>query len=107
MSGQRGRARTGWLKPGQVGILEGLLKLYWEELRRLLQTMVYVDLEDETCFARRLARDVRERGRTAESVQWEKVEQVPAVLCRLYCWLSYVRRLFHQGSVFVVLGCRF
>jgi len=64
-------ARTEWLKPGEVVILEGLFTLYWEKLRRLFQTMVYVDLEDETCFARRLARDVRERGRTAESVQWQ------------------------------------
>lgn len=64
-------AQTERLEPGEVVILEGLFTLYWEELRRLFQTMVYVDLEDETCFARRLARDVRERGRTAESVQWQ------------------------------------
>jgi uridine kinase len=64
-------AQTERLVPGQVVILEGLFTLYWEELRRLFQTMVYVDLEDEACFARRLARDVRERGRTAESVQWQ------------------------------------
>ncbi len=64
-------ARTARLEPGEVVILEGLFTLYWEEMRRLFQTMVYVDLEDEICFARRLARDVRERGRTAESVQWQ------------------------------------
>jgi uridine kinase len=64
-------AGTQRIEAGAVVILEGLFTLWWEELRRLLPTKVYVDLEDETCFARRLARDVRERGRTPESVQWQ------------------------------------
>jgi uridine kinase len=59
------------LAPASVVVLEGLFTLYWEELRRLLDTTVYVDLEDEVCYARRLARDVRERGRTPESVEWQ------------------------------------
>jgi uridine kinase len=59
------------LAPSAVVVVEGLFTLYWEELRRLLDTTVYVDLEDATCFARRLARDVRERGRTPESVEWQ------------------------------------
>ncbi len=54
--------------PGSIVILEGLFTLYWTELRDLLATKVYVDLEDETCFARRKERDVRERGRSPESV---------------------------------------
>ena len=66
-------AGTEQLVPGEVVILEGLFTLYWEEMRRLFQTMVYVDLEDETCFVRRLARDVRERGRTRRRCgRWPK-----------------------------------
>jgi uridine kinase len=57
------------LTPAPVVILEGLFTLYWEELRRLLDTTVYVDLEDEVCYARRLSRDTRERGRTPECVE--------------------------------------
>jgi uridine kinase len=57
------------LTPAPVVILEGLFTLYWEELRRLLDTTVYVDLEDEVCYARRLERDIRERGRTPECVE--------------------------------------
>jgi len=45
-----------------------LWALYWEDIRRLLGTKVYVDAPDEVCFERRLARDLRERGRSAESV---------------------------------------
>ncbi len=57
------------LAPSAVVVLEGLFTLYWEEMRRLLDTTVYVDLEDEICYARRLARDIRERGRTPECVE--------------------------------------
>ncbi len=48
--------------------MEGLFTLHWPALRELLGTKVYVDLEDEVCLTRRKERDVRERGRTEESV---------------------------------------
>ena len=49
-------------------VIEGLFALYWEELRALLGTKVYVDLDEELGLERRIERDVRERGRTRESV---------------------------------------
>jgi uridine kinase len=49
-------------------VIEGLFALYWEELRALLGTKVYVDLGEELCLERRIERDVRERGRTRDSV---------------------------------------
>ncbi|MBM3787822.1 MAG: uridine kinase [Acidobacteria bacterium] len=57
------------LSPGATVLIEGLFTLYWNDLRDMLHTRVYVDLEDSVCYARRRERDVRERGRTAESVE--------------------------------------
>ncbi len=57
-------------------ILEGLFTLHWEGVRRLLATKVYVDAPDEVCFQRRLERDVRERGRTPESVLQQSQDTV-------------------------------
>jgi len=54
--------------PGEFLIVEGLFALYWEDVRRLLGTKVFVEAPDEVCFERRRERDVRERGRTPESV---------------------------------------
>jgi uridine kinase len=54
--------------PAQFVIVEGLFTLYWSKLRRLLDTRVYVDMTDDVCLQRRQERDVRERGRTPESV---------------------------------------
>lgn len=49
-------------------IIEGLFALYWEDIRKLSGTKVYVDLGEEICLERRIERDIKERGRTRESV---------------------------------------
>jgi uridine kinase len=59
---------TQLLRPTQFVIVEGLFALYWPKLRFLLDTRVYVDMTDDVCLQRRQERDVRERGRTRESV---------------------------------------
>jgi len=51
-----------------VLLIDGIFALYYPELRKLCDLRIYVDATDEVCFARRLARDVRERGRSPESV---------------------------------------
>ncbi len=56
------------LQPDEFVVLEGLFTLYWPHLRQILGTSVYVDATDEVCLHRRQERDVRERGRTPESV---------------------------------------
>jgi uridine kinase len=60
--------RTETVRAARFGVIEGLWALYWEDIRRLLALKVYVDAPDPVCFERRLARDLRERGRSAESV---------------------------------------
>ena len=57
-------------------IIEGIFALHWEDVRRLAGTRVFVDVPDEICLARRLERDVRERGRSVESV----IEQYAATV---------------------------
>jgi uridine kinase len=67
----RTHSRTGLsehVSPGEYIIIEGLFALYWEEVRAVQSTKVFVDLGEETCLARRVERDMRERGRTRESV---------------------------------------
>jgi len=61
-------AKVERLPPGPMLIVEGLFALYDEEVRALSSTRVFVSLDDAVCFARRLARDMRERGRSRESV---------------------------------------
>ncbi len=69
-------ARTEHIVPAEFVIIEGLFALYWEDLRALLGTRVFVEAPDTVCLERRLLRDVRERGRTPESVQRQFRETV-------------------------------
>jgi len=64
------------LAPGPYLLLEGLFALYWEDIRPLLATKVFVEAPDDVCLARRQFRDVRERGRTPESVLKQYAETV-------------------------------
>ena len=72
-------ARTKSLQPMQASrfvVVEGLFVLYWVDVRSLFGTRVFVDLPDEPCLQRRIFRDVRERGRTPESVRRQFAETV-------------------------------
>lgn len=73
------RSEVHILQPTAVIILEGLFALHWEHIRRLLELKIYVTSDDKICFERRLARDVQERGRTAESVRQQYDSTVRAM----------------------------
>jgi uridine kinase len=62
--------------PKNVIIVEGIFALYYEEISRLYGLSVYVDAESDIRFIRRLMRDVKERGRTMESVINQYLETV-------------------------------
>ncbi len=64
------------LRPGRFLIIEGLFALYWEAVRERLSLKLFVDAPDAVCFQRRLERDVRERGRTPESVRRQYEQSV-------------------------------
>lgn len=76
-------AETRLIRPASFIILEGLWALYWEQLRRLASLKVFVAAPDEICLARRIARDTRQRGRTAESVV-EQYRRTVQPMARLY-----------------------
>ncbi len=55
--------------PGNVVIVEGILALHYAELRPHYNMSIYVEAPHEVCLNRRIHRDMRERGRTEESVR--------------------------------------
>jgi uridine kinase len=74
--------RTVPMRPKRVIIVEGILVLACEELRRLMDVKLYIDTDDDIRFIRRLRRDMLERKRSMESV----VEQ----------YLQTVRPMHHE-----------
>ena len=57
------------VRPERFVIVEGILALHYPELPPLYRFSVYVDAPQELCLARRIRRDMRERGRTETSVR--------------------------------------
>jgi len=58
-------------------VIEGILTLYYSELRSLYSHTIFVDTSNELRLERKLVRDVSERGRTIEYAlnQWQKYSQ--------------------------------
>lgn len=56
------------VQPRDVILLEGILILEDERLRDLMDIKIYVDTDADVRIIRRLLRDIRDRGRTIDSV---------------------------------------
>jgi len=56
------------VEPAPVVVIEGILALYDPRIRERMDLKVYVDADPDVRFIRRLKRDIKERGRTVDSV---------------------------------------
>ena len=74
---------TETIAPCDVIVLEGLFVLEDETLRSRLDMKIFVDTDADIRFIRRLKRDVRDRGRTLESVV-EQYTQTVRVMHNLF-----------------------
>ncbi len=64
------------ITPRPVVILEGILVLVEEPLRRLMDIKLFIDTDADVRILRRLQRDLKERGRSFESVQRQYLTSV-------------------------------
>jgi len=64
------------VEPAPVVVVEGILVLAEPELRSELDLKIFVDTDSDIRLARRLQRDVEERGRTVDSVVNQYLETV-------------------------------
>lgn len=69
-------AKTTEIHPGRVIILEGILIFSDPALLDLIDIKIYVDTEADIRFLRRLKRDMKDRGRTFESVETQYLTTV-------------------------------
>lgn len=60
--------KTVTVKPAKVIVVEGILIFQSEELCKLMDIKIYVDTDADVHILRRIVRDVRDRGRSLESV---------------------------------------
>jgi len=56
------------IQPTPVVIFEGIMIFFEKKVRELIDLKLYIDTPDDIRFIRRLQRDIKERGRTVDSV---------------------------------------
>lgn len=64
------------VEPKDIIILEGILILFEEEIRDLLDIKIFVDTDSDVRVLRRIVRDIKDRGRTLDSVIMQYMETV-------------------------------
>lgn len=62
------KKETVTVEPKDIIILEGILILFEEEIRNLLDIKIFVDTDADVRVIRRIQRDIEERGRTLDSI---------------------------------------
>ncbi|WP_339023213.1 uridine kinase [Spiroplasma endosymbiont of Crioceris asparagi] len=83
------------IKTPDVLILEGILTLHFEELRKLADIKIYIETQSDIRFIRRLTRDINERGRTIENV----IEQYLATVKPMH--RAYVKPSIHHADIII------
>lgn len=64
------------VNPAKIILIEGILVLYDEKIRKLTDTKVYVDADSDVRLQRRILRDTKLRDRSLDSVLTQYIKQV-------------------------------
>jgi len=91
-------AETVYIEPKDVIILEGMLILEDPRIRQLMDIKVFVDTDADVRIVRRIQRDIRERGRSLESV----VEQYLTVVRPMH--LQFIEPTKRYADVIIPEG---
>lgn len=70
------RTQTELVKPVKIIIVDGILIFHSQVVRKLFDDLIFFETPEELRYQRRLDRDVKERGRTAEGVYQQFHKQV-------------------------------
>ena len=65
---RRDPTKTTRIEPKELIIIEGILVLYREDIRKLFDLAIYVDEDGDERLIRRIERDTKERGRSIDSI---------------------------------------
>lgn len=92
------KAETLHIEPKPVVIVEGILTFANDELCSLFDMKAFVEADDDYRFARRIIRDVRDRGRHIDDI----VSQYAGTVRPMY--LKYVEPTRKKADIIVVGG---
>ena len=86
------------LEPADVVIIEGIHVFYDPEVRDLLDFKIYIQVDPDVCLLRRVKRDIRDRGRSVESVYRQYLDTVKPM------YEKYIRNYVDYADLIVAQG---
>jgi uridine kinase len=86
------------IAPAPIIVVEGILALAVRSLREMFDVKIFVDTDADVRFIRRLSRDIKERGRTPDSV----IEQYMGVVRLMH--LEFVEPSKRYADIIVPEG---
>ena len=87
------------IQPADVILLEGIHVFYDSMVRDLLDFKIFIQVDPDVCLLRRVKRDIRDRGRTIESVYRQYLETVkPMYEKHIRNYVEYADLIVAQGG---------
>ena len=86
------------IQPADVVLIEGIHVFYDPRVRELLDFRIYIQVDPDVCLLRRVKRDLRDRGRTIESVYRQYLETVKPM------YEKHIRNYVEHADLIVARG---
>ena len=86
------------IEPADVVLIEGIHVFYDASVRDLMDFKIYVQVDPDVCLLRRVERDIKERGRSVDSVARQYRETVKPM------FEQYIRNYVQYADLIVAKG---
>ncbi len=86
------------IQPADVVLIEGIHVFYDPLVRELMDFKIYVQVDPDVCLLRRVKRDIRDRGRTIESIYRQYLETVKPM------YEKHIRNYVEYADLIVARG---
>lgn len=86
------------IQPADVILLEGIHVFYDPLVRELLDFKIYIQVDPDVCLLRRVKRDLRDRGRSIESIYRQYLETVKPM------YEKHIRNYVEYADLIVARG---
>lgn len=86
------------IQPADVVLIEGIHIFYDEKVRDLMDFKIYIQVDTDECLLRRVKRDIRDRGRTIESISRQYLDTVKPM------FEKYIRNYVNYADLIVAHG---
>lgn len=86
------------IEPADVVLVEGIHVFYDEAVRDMMDFKIFIQVDPDVCLMRRVKRDIRDRGRSVESIYRQYLESVKPM------FEHYIRNYVEYADLIVARG---